>query len=104
MKLAIKYVIHSEDSMMTNKELFVKGSRLLELLTQWCLSLSKSIALQRQQHSLTVTEQLPLVLDPQEFLDNKRVWRKKQIMVTTVYILYSYLYRFNIKCKKQEQY
>ena len=74
MKLAIKYVIHSEDSMMTNKELFVKGSRLLELLTQWCLSLSKAIALQRQQHSLTITDQLPLVMDPHEFLDNKRVW------------------------------
>ena len=85
MKLAIKYVIHSEDSMMTNKELFVKGSRLLELLTQWCLSLSKAIALQRQQHSLTVTEQLPLVLDPQEFLDNKKVW-SKMIMITAVYI------------------
>ena len=47
MKLAIKYVIYAEDSMMTNKELFIKGSRLLELLTQWCLSLSKAIALQR---------------------------------------------------------
>jgi len=54
MKLAIQYVIHSEDSMMTNKKLVVKGSRLLELLTQWCLSLSKAIALQGQQHSLTV--------------------------------------------------
>ena len=70
MKLAIKYVIHTEDSMLTNKELYFKGNRLLEILTQWCLSLSKAIALQRQQHSLTVTEHLPLLLDPQEFLDN----------------------------------
>ena len=77
MKQAIKYVIHTEDSMMTNKELFVKGSRLLELLTQWCLSLSKAIALQRQQHSLMITDQLPLVLDPQEFLDNKKVSSKR---------------------------
>jgi len=72
MKLAIKYVIHAEDSMMMNKELYIKGSRLLELLKQWCLSLSKAIALQRQQHSLTITDKLPLVLDPQEFLDNKK--------------------------------
>ncbi|XP_065906802.1 uncharacterized protein [Dysidea avara] len=78
MKLAIKYVIHAEDSMMTNKELFIKGSRLLELLTQWCLSLSKAIALQRQQHSLTITEQLPLVLDPQEFLENRKVQHNVQ--------------------------
>ena len=73
MKQAIKYVIHTEDSMMKNEEIFIKGTRLLELLTQWCLSLSKAIALQRQQHSLMVTDQLPLVLDPQEFLDNKKV-------------------------------
>ena len=86
--------------MMTNKELLVKGSRLLELLTQWSLSLPKAIALQRKQHSLTVTEQLPLVLDPQDFLDNIKVWSKMVIMVTADQIIH----RFNIKCKKQEQY
>lgn len=73
MKLAIKYVIHAEDSMLANKELFIKGSRLLELLTQWCLSLSKAIALQRQQHSLNTAEHIPLLLDPQEFLENEKV-------------------------------
>lgn len=72
MKLAIKYVIHAEDSLMMNKELFIKGNRLLELLTQWCLSLSKAIALQRQQYSVTITDRLPLVMDPQEFLHNKK--------------------------------
>ena len=73
MKLAIKYIIHAEDSMLANKELFIKGSRLLELLTQWCLSLSKAIALQRQQHSLTTAEHIPMLLDPQEFLENDKV-------------------------------
>ena len=73
MKLAIKYVIHAEDSMLSNRDLFIKGSRLLELLTQWCLSLSKAIALQRQQHSLTTAEKIPLLLDAQEFLENEKV-------------------------------
>ena len=77
MKLAIKYVIHEEDSMMTDKEIFIKGSRLLELMTQWCLSLSKAIALQRQQNSLNITEQLPFLMDPHEFLDNEKVQRKR---------------------------
>jgi len=73
MKLAIKYIIHAEDSMLKNKELFIKGNRLLELLTQWCLSLSKAIALQRQQYSLTMSENIPLLLDPHEFLENEKV-------------------------------
>ena len=73
MKLAIKFVIHKEDSMLTNKELYFKGNRLLDMLTQWCLSLTKAISLQRQQHSLKVTEHLPLLLDPQEFLENDKV-------------------------------
>jgi len=76
MKLAIKYVIHEEDSMMRNKEVFIRGTRLVELMTQWCLSLSKAIALQRQQHSLTITERLPLLMDPQDFLDNEEAWFK----------------------------
>jgi len=74
MKLAIKFIIHSEDSMLTNKGLYIKGTRLLEILTQWCLSLTKAIALQRQQHSMAVTEHLPLLLDPHEFLDNEKVY------------------------------
>jgi len=73
MKLAIKFIIHAEDSTLTNKELFIKGNRLLELLTQWCLSLSKAIALQRQQYSLTMSENIPLLLDPHEFLENEKV-------------------------------
>ena len=75
MKLAIKYIIHAEDSMFANKDLFIEGSRLLEILTQWCLSLSKAIALQRQQHSLTTAERIPLVLDPHEFLESKKVFK-----------------------------
>lgn len=73
MKLAIKYVIHVEDSMLANKELFIKGSRWLELLTQWCLSLSKAIALQRQHHSQLMNVHIPLLLDPQEILENEKV-------------------------------
>ena len=77
-KQAIKYVIHAEDSMLANQELFIKGSRLLDILTQWCLSLSKAIALQRQQYSLTVSDNIPLLLDPQEFLEDEKVYILKQ--------------------------
>jgi len=73
MKLAIKFIIHPEDSTLTNKELFIKGNRDLELLTQWCLLLSKAIALQREQYSLTMSENIPLLLDPAEFLENEKV-------------------------------
>lgn len=73
LKLAIKYVIHTEDSMMKNQDLFIRGSMLLELLSQWCHSLSKAVALQRQQHSLRVIQMLPLIDDPHEFLENEKV-------------------------------
>ena len=46
LKMAIKYVIHTEDSMMQNQELFIQGSILIELMNWWGHSLSKPIALQ----------------------------------------------------------
>ena len=73
MKMAIKYVTHAEDSMITNRNLFMRGSLLLEVLSQWGHSLSKAIALQRQQHSLKTIQSLPLIVDPQEFLENEKV-------------------------------
>ena len=53
MKLTIKYIIHAEDSMFATKELFIEGSRLLEILMQWCLSLSKAITLYTAAAALT---------------------------------------------------
>ena len=76
LKLAIKYVIHTEDSMMKNQDLYIRGSMLLEVMSQWCHSLSKAIALQRQQHSLKMIQKLPLVVDAQEFLENEKVLAK----------------------------
>jgi len=73
LKLAIKYVIHAEDSMMQNQELFIRGSILIELLNQWGHSLSKPIALQRQQYCLKMAEKLPLVIVADEFLANEQV-------------------------------
>lgn len=73
LKMAIKYVIHAEDSMMQNQELFIRGSILIELMNQWGHSLSKPIALQRQQHSLRMAEKIPLVIDADEFLKNEQV-------------------------------
>ena len=73
LKMAIKYVIHTEDSMMKDQDLFIRGSMLLELLSQWGHSLSKAVALQRQQHSLRVIQKLPLTVDPHEFLENEKV-------------------------------
>ena len=37
-KRAIKYANHTEDSMMKNQNLFIRGSLLLELMSQWCKS------------------------------------------------------------------
>ena len=73
LKMAIKYVMHTEDSLMKNQELFIRGSILLELMSQWSHSLAKAIALQRQQHSLKVIEELLLIVDPHEFLENQKV-------------------------------
>ena len=73
LKMAIKYVIHTEDSVMKNQELFIRGSILIELMSQWGRSLSKPIALQRQQHSLRMTHKLPLIIDANEFLENEKV-------------------------------
>lgn len=59
MKMAIKYVTHAEDSMITNRNLFMHRSLLLEVLSQWVHYLSKAIALQREafseDHSILTT-------------------------------------------------
>ena len=82
LKMGIKYLIHAEDSMMKNQDLFIRGSLLLELLSQWCYSLKKPIALQRQQHSLKMIQSLPLIVDPHEFLENEKVLDKSLFVFT----------------------
>ena len=62
--------------MMNNQDLYIRGSMLLEVMSQWCHSLSKAIALQQQQHSLKMIQKLPLVVDAQEFLENEKVLAK----------------------------
>ena len=76
LKMGIKYLIHAEDSMMKNQDLFIRGSLLLELLSQWCYSLKKPIALQRQQHSLKMIQSLSLIVDPHELVENEKVLAK----------------------------
>ena len=72
-KMAIKYLIHKDDYTMKNQDLYIRGNMLLELMSNWGHSLYKPIALQRQQHSLKMMNKLPLVLDPDEFLENENV-------------------------------
>lgn len=89
LKMAIKYVIHTRDSIMTNQELYIRGSILIESMSQWCHSLSRAIALQRQQHSLRVIQKLPLITDPNEFLENDKVTKIR--VCVCIYIYYTSL-------------
>ena len=72
-KMAVKFLIHRDDCMMTNRDLYIRGNMLIEIMNHWCHSLYKPIALQRQQHSLKMMKRLPLIVDPHEFLDHERV-------------------------------
>ena len=73
-KLAIKFIMHMQD----NQALYVKGCRYLDLIKQWVYSLSKSISLQRQSHSLSIIQELPSVGNPLIFLENPTVNLKVQ--------------------------
>ena len=85
LKLAINFVLH--DNSKEDQELYIKGCRLLDLLRQWVHSLSKSIAIQRQEHSQKVVKELPSICSPQDFLDNptvtKRVKKAMKSLKTT---------------------
>ena len=84
LKMAVKFIIHTQDATIVNQELYIRGSMLIEIMTQWCHSLSKAIALQRQQHSLRVIQKLPLINDPHEFLENDKVTKHLNVAMYNI--------------------
>ena len=60
----------------TNIELYAKGMQIINLLRQQIKSLSKSIAMQRQRHSIKMSKTVATTEDPYKFLDSKRVKHK----------------------------
>ena len=70
--MAIRFIIYERE----NQALYIKGCQHVDLLKQWVYSLSKSISLQRQKHSLNVIQKLPFVNNPLDFLENKKVIQK----------------------------
>ena len=75
LKLAIRYVMHNQDE---DQALYIKGCRYIDLIKQWVYSLSKSISLQRQRHSLNIVQQLPSISNPLDFLEDHQVNLKVQ--------------------------
>ena len=68
LRMAIRFIIHERE----NQALYIKGCQHVDLLKQWVYSLSKSISLQRQKHSLNVIQKLPFVNNPLDFWKIKR--------------------------------
>ena len=69
-KMAIKFILHENQ---LNQEMYIKGCRIIDNLSQWIHSLSKHISLQRQQHGIRVINQLPSTADPFKFLEDEEV-------------------------------
>ena len=58
--MAIQFLVHQSDSTPEGEALYIRCQKLLDTLTSWCHSLGKSIAIQRQEHSTKVVEEIHL--------------------------------------------
>ena len=58
--MAIKFILHENG---TDQDLYMKGCRTVDTLSQWIHSLSKKISLQRQQHGLKVIKEFNFLED-----------------------------------------
>lgn len=70
MCMAISFIMHENAD---NETVFTWGSQVRDIIKQWIKSLSKKIAMQRQQHSMRVIHHLPNTPDPITFLENTDV-------------------------------
>ena len=68
-KMAIRFILHNG----TDQEIYIKGCRIIDTLSQWIHSLSKHISLQRQQHGIRVINELPTIAHPFNFLNDEEV-------------------------------
>ena len=69
LKLAIKFAKRN----MTNEQLYIKATRVIDSIEEWCKGLSKDINLQWRERGLLVKEALPHIQDPNEFLNDQEV-------------------------------
>ena len=67
-RLAIKYMIRGKDD-----QVYHRGTRVIDAIDEWCHGLGKDIAIQRQQHALSMRQKLQEIVDPNEFLNNDMV-------------------------------
>lgn len=58
--MAIKFILHDNE---TNQELYIKGCRIIDNLSQWIHQLFKQISLQREQHGVKVINELQTTTD-----------------------------------------
>ena len=86
--MAIRFIIHERE----NQALYIKGCQHVDLLKQWVYSLSKSISLQRQKHSLNVIQKLPFVNNPLDFLENKKVIQKINQAISSLQVSFDIEY------------
>ena len=68
-KLALKFYRRTAD-----EQTYHKANKVIDTLEEWCHGLSKDISIQRKERGLIVREQLPLIQDPNEFLDHSEVF------------------------------
>jgi len=76
--MAIKFLQHHCEDNLKGNDTYLKAQKLLDMLRQWAKSLSKQVAMQRQEHSKKVVENLPFVKDPNDILDNPELKEKVQ--------------------------
>ena len=79
MEKAIEFIIHEADNTPEGDALYIRGRKLLDTLKGWGHSLGKSIAIQRQQYLAKVADELPLIEEPDSFLDDKEVSEKLEM-------------------------
>ena len=72
-RMAIQFVLHETEESHHDLNLFVKGTHLVNLLSQWTKSLSKSIAIQRQKHGIKMSKDVAIISDPYDFLESREV-------------------------------
>ena len=68
--MAIGFIMHDNAE---NDQIYIRGSQVRDVIKRWIRSLSNSIAMQRQQHSMRVIHNLPNTSNAVTFLENPEV-------------------------------
>lgn len=79
--MAIGFIMHENAE---DEKVYIRGSQVRDVIKQWLRSLSKKIAIQRQQHSMRLLQTLPNISNPNNFLHNNEVVDKLHECITTL--------------------